>query len=279
MMRQPLVPVPARIAADSHASCSIRVRLRRHPFPVRAHLQNCLTLTFALPAHVLRRLLPPGLELETVDGRGFVAIALVQARSLRPAALPAALGQDFFLAGYRVFTTFRGPDGRTIRGLRILRSDADRRLMVAAGNLLTHYNYRLCKAAVETSAERMHVAIAADDGYGDLEATADLTRAVLPEDSPFASVRDARRFAGPLPYTFDYESETRSIVAINATRRHWQPRPVAVEVRRASFFDQPAFAGCVPRLAAAFYVNDVEYRWERGVRHPLRAPEAVWWRA
>ena len=61
-----------------------------------------------------------------------------------PPGMPAALGQDFFLAGYRVFTTFRAPTGRRLRGLRILRSDANRARMVTGGNLLTHYNYHRC---------------------------------------------------------------------------------------------------------------------------------------
>src|SRR5688572_572425 len=122
----------------------LRTRLRRHPFAVEAHFDECITLTYALPADVLRPLVPPGLELETLRGQGFVAVALVQTRSLKPEVLPPGLGQDFFLAGYRVFTTFRRPDGRRLRGLRILRSDADRTMMVVGGNLLTHYNYHRC---------------------------------------------------------------------------------------------------------------------------------------
>ena len=77
-----------------------------------------------------------------------------RARSLRPAGLPAFVGQDFFLAGYRVFARLRLSDGRTLRGLRILRSDADRWSMVAGGNLLTHYNYHRCSADVDVAGDR-----------------------------------------------------------------------------------------------------------------------------
>jgi hypothetical protein len=255
--------------ANGRAPFRLRARLRRHPFPVEAHLQHCLTLTYALPPDVLRPLLPPGLELETAGGYGFLAIAVVQARGLRPAALPAPLGQDCFLAGYRVFTVFRVPGGRRLRGLLILRSDADRASMVAGGNLLTHYRYHRCTARLDQADAAIRIAVTTGDRGGDLRLTADLSTHGVPADSPFASVREARRFAGPLPFTFDYEPETRAIIAIQATRANWRPEPVSVEVAQVSFFDQPAFRGCTPILAAAFHVKAVDYRWERGVRHPL----------
>jgi uncharacterized protein DUF2071 len=249
----------------------LRARLRRHPFPIAAHFHACLTLTYALPPDVLRPLLPPGLELETARGFGFVAVALVQAESLRPAGLPSALGQDFFLAGYRIFTTFRAPRGRRLRGLRILRSDANRARMVVGGNLLTHYDYHRCTASVDASGSRIRIAVGTPDHGGDLRMTADLSDAVLPPGSPFASVREARRFAGPLPFTFDFERETNAMIAIRATRANWQPEPVAVDVERMSFFDRRAFRACTPVLAAAFHVSGIDYRWERGVRYPLPA--------
>jgi len=260
----------AWIAAGARWPAVLRARLRRHPFPIEAHFDHCLTLTYALPPDLLRRLLPPGLELDTSGGYGFVAVALVQTRSLRPAGLPRPLGRDFFLAGYRVFARFRAADGRTLRGLRILRSDANRWTMVAGGNLLTHYNYHRCRARIDEANDLVHVSVNTVDTIGDLDITADLMKPTLPEGSPFPTVRDARRFAGPLPFTFDYERETDAIVAVQATRTTWLPAPVSVDVRRLAFFDQPIFADCKPILAAAFHVKGIDYRWERGVRHALR---------
>ena len=260
----------AWFAADPKSFARLRARLRRHPLPIDAHFRDCLTLTYALPAATLQRLLPPGLELDTAVGHGFVAVALVRTERLRPSGVPAALGQDFFLAGYRIFTRFHTPQGRRLRGLRILRSDADSGLMVAGGNLLTHYNYSRCDADVDATRDRLHVLVSSADGGGDLEVTADLTDGSLPPGSPFASIREARRFAGPLPYTFDYESETHSIVAIEGRRTNWRPAPVAARVARIAFFDRPEFAACTPVLAAAFHVSGIDYRWRRGVRYPLR---------
>jgi hypothetical protein len=261
--------VLAWAAAFAQAPLRLRARLRRHPIPIQAHFHNGLTLTYALPAEVLRPLLSPGLELDTAGGYGLVAVALVQAESLRPAGLPPAFGQDFFLAGYRVYTIFRAPNGRRLRGLRILRSDANRARMVAGGNLLTHYNYHRCTSRVETADDRIRITVSTPDHGGDLRMTADLSNPALPAGSPFASMREARRFAGPLPFTFDYEPETHAIIAIQARRANWWPEPMTVTVERLSFFDQPAFGGCTPILAAAFHVAGIDYRWERGVRYAL----------
>jgi hypothetical protein len=241
--------------------------LRRHPIPVCAYFRHSLVLTYALPPESLEPFLPKRLELDVFRGYGFLAIALVQTEGLRPSFLPAALGQDFFLSGYRIFTRLSG-GAQSKRGLRILRSDTNRGLMVRAGNLLTHYNYRLCQAELDSEGGELHWKIRTKGAEADLEVVARVAEGAdtLPEGSPFNTLAEARRFAGPLPYTFDYEEETGSIIGIRATRQQWEPRPVAVEVRRNTFLESEPWRGAHPVLANAFYVHDVPYRWEQGRR-------------
>ena len=250
-------------------------QLRRHPFGVTAWFEHCLVLTYALPAELLNGLLPPGLHLDThVKGKneyGFVAIAMVQTRALRPTGFPKYLGQDFFLSGYRVFTKFQTLGGRILRGLRILRSDTDRRLLETAGNLLTHYNYRQAKVRIAAEFSRLDIRVETPDRGADLSLVADLSdgSVSVPSGSCFRDDRQARRFAGPLPYTFDYEPETHSIVVIKGVRQNWRPRPVHVEVFENTFLEHPPFGCANPVLASAFYVHDIPYCWKRGVRHPI----------
>ena len=281
----PLALLPVNFAFLSLAwTAAIRPRasfrhvLQRHPLPVVGHFDSCLVLTYAFPAEVLAPLVPPGLALDTHNGLGFVAVAMVQTRGLRPSGLPAVLGQNFFLAGYRVFVKFRRPgDGRTIRGLRILRSDTDRRRMMIGGNLLTHYNYRKCDARVRRDDRTIELVTRTADGVGDVHVVADVASpaTTLPAGSPFTTFAEARRFAGPLPFTFDYEPQTHAIIAIRGVRENWNPIPVRVDVRRLNFFNHPPFRGTTPVLAAAFCVRDIAYRWERGVRYPLATGETT----
>jgi uncharacterized protein YqjF (DUF2071 family) len=238
---------------------------------MRTRFGHSLVLTYAVRPEALAALLPPGLSLDTYrapDGveHAFVAIGIVSVRGLRPAPLPAALGGNYLLTGYRIFTRFPTPGGRTMRGLYILRSDTDRRLMVLGGNLLTRYHYRLARMRLVASASRLSVTVHSRDGHADLAVTADLASrpAPLPPGSPFATAAAARRFAGPLPYTFDYESASHSMVVVKAHRTDWQPVPVAVEVSRLTFFTHGVFAGMSPVLANAFHVADLDYGWQRG---------------
>lgn len=251
--------------------------LQRHPFPVRARFRRCLVLAFAFPEDLLEPLLPAGLGLDAHEGHGFVAIALVATEAMRPRFVPRFLGRDFFLSGYRIFARYRTREGRTLRGLRILRSDTDSRTLAFFGNRLTHYRYRPCKARIEDDAGTLRVAIDTPGAEADLRVTArvDEPARSLPAGSPFADLKTARRYAGPLPYTFDYEPETHSIIRIEGRRSAWDPMPVAAMVEQATFFDREPFRRVRPVLANAFTVRDVPYEWGRGVREPLNGgPDA-----
>lgn len=238
--------------------------LKRHPIPVSAFFRHSLVLTYAFWPEILEPLLAPGLVLDTWQGHAFLAIAMVQTEDLRPSFLPRVIGRDFFLTGYRIFTRLAGSQSK--RGLKILRSDTNKSFMVRAGNLLTHYNYHLCRSTLEESGGELHWMVETPGREADLDVVARLggNPARLPEGSPFTTLAEARRFAGPLPYTFDYEEATGSIIAIGAVRQEWDPQPVEVTVGRNLFLEREPFRRAAPILANAFHVRDVPYRWRRG---------------
>src|SRR5437762_13792065 len=100
--------------------------LKRHLFAIDAFFDFSLVLTYAFPQELLQPLLPPGLSLDMYRGSGFLAIALVQTRQLRPSGLHTAFGKSFFLTGYRLFVRHQTTNGKRLRGLYILRSDTNR---------------------------------------------------------------------------------------------------------------------------------------------------------
>jgi Uncharacterized conserved protein (COG2071) len=181
--------------------------LKRHPFPVVAWFDRVVAVSFGFPVEVLRPLVPERLEIDSHGGLGFVTVALVWTRGLRPAGFPAWLGQDFFLAGYRIFTRLRDGQGRRLRGLKILRSETDKAFMVLSGNLMTHYNYRWVKLEMSDN----HVRTWLPDGRETLDITFDaaMEMEAPPAGSPFVDLRAARQFAGPMSFTFDEAGDGR----------------------------------------------------------------------
>ncbi len=235
-------------------------QIKRHPFAVHAFFDYSAVLTYSFPSEVLTPLLPPGLFLDEREGRGFVAVAMVKTKNLRPWFLPSFLGQNFFLIGYRIFARLKTREGRTLRGLRILRSETDKRFMAWSGNLLTHYNYHTVDIRETHQDGQIHV-----ERAGGLDVTFHIgAEASLPAGSPFHDWREARMYAGPLPFTFDYEKESHSIVIIEGRRENWDPVPASVDVKRCDFVNDPMFQGAHPTLCAAFVVEKIPYQWAKG---------------
>lgn len=242
-----------------------RLDLRCHPFPVIARFERVVALSFAFPESILRPLVPPGLEIDTHDDFGFLTVAMVWTRKLRPAGFPEFLGQDFLLAGYRVFTRLREESGRRLRGLKIIRSETDKKRMVWAGNILTAYNYRHVNVQVSNSGLDTTVQTSLDDGTRTVAlAFGPPGDAVpLPANSPFSDWHTARLFAGPMPFTFSPRSNGRFVV-IEGSRQNWTPRPVPVRNWEVALFQEQPFRAATPILANAFSVENVNYRWEKG---------------
>ena len=223
-----------------------------------------MALSFAFPADVVRPLVPSPLSLDLFNDMAFVTVAMVWARAMRPAALPAILGSNFFLAGYRVFTRLQEPSGRRLRGLRILRSETDKQFMVFAGNLVTDYRYRRVDVQLQETGTDVHVRTQRA-GQTTLDVSINLAGGdvALPVGSPFADWSEARRFAGPMPFTFSPAGDDRMVV-VEGSRQHWEPRPVRVTAWRVAMFDDLPLCNATPVLANAFVVENVSYRWKRG---------------
>lgn len=237
-------------------------RLHDHPFTVHAHFKHSATLTFAVPSSQLQPFVPECLQLDTFDDKwGFLAVAMVQTEAMRPIGFPKMLGKDFFLIGFRIFVRYTTSAGKRLRGLYILRSYTDKKLMQIAGNIFTHYHYRYAKIQSEEVRDEMRVH--SDDIGLNVEMKGVGETLELPNSSPFSEWKEARRFAGPLPFTFTYEERHRSVLIIEGVRSNWHPEPLRVTAYTIPFLDELHLPDI--RLASAFIVKDIPYSWKKGV--------------
>ncbi|MEM6770359.1 MAG: DUF2071 domain-containing protein [Bacteroidota bacterium] len=234
--------------------------LKQHPFAVEAHFRQSLVLTFALPAQDLIPLLPPPLRLDTHEGHGFVAVAMVQTEKLRPKGFPQWLGNDFFLVGYRIFTRFTNQAGKRLRGLYILESQTNHQKMVLLGNLMTHYRYSRVSVR-QTEQGGTYSVSSVSEGFA--LAIERSEAPTLPEESVFTDWKQARRFAGPLPFTFTYLAESNEVLVVQGVRSNWTPTPVTVTTCNLPWLSRRGFGHA--KLSSAFVVKDIPYHWKRGV--------------
>lgn len=235
--------------------------LKNHPFAVDAHFQDSLVLTYALPPDQIKPLIPECLELDTFqDQWAFIAIALVRTKELRPHYFPRFLGSNFTLIGYRVFVKYTTKQGKRLRGLYILKSDTDKKSMEYLGSLFTQYRYD----TIDIQYQRLDTIIDVHSQLADLNIKVEINTAStsLPQHSPFTSWKEARRFAGPLPFTFSYHSEKREVLIVQGDREYWTPQPVEVLAHEVGFMKQPRYHGAI--LASAFIIENIPYHWQKG---------------
>ena len=235
--------------------------LKNHPFPVEAYFDRSLVLTFALPRKQLENLVPKPLTLDTFEDKwAFVAIAMVQTRGLRPKGFPKFMGNDFFLAGYRIFVRYHNQARKKLRGLYILKSETDKRKMKWLGNVFTHYNYTTTDISImkENSSE----IIRSEQSKFNIRISRDKEEISLPSTSPFRSWKEARRYAGPLPFTFTCMDENK-ILIIEGVRSNWEPQPVWIQDYGFEFFEELGLKD--PVFASAFEVRNIPYYWKKGL--------------
>jgi len=235
--------------------------LKKHPFAVEAFFESSLVLTFAAPKEVLSKLIPECLVVDSLNDKwGFIAVAMVQTRGLRPKGFPAFLGNDFFLTGFRVFVRYTNASGKRLRGLYILKSETNKKKMEILGNIFTKYNYTTTDISV--SKNNNLIKISSDKSKFDIEVETGAPAIPLPESSPFTDWKEARKFAGPLPFTFTYDPIEEEVLIIEGVRENWDPQPVKVNRADISFIQNLRLPECI--LANAFIIQNIPYYWKKG---------------
>lgn len=237
------------------------INLKNHPFGVEAFFQNSLVLTFAAPKFQLLQFIPNCLKLDTYENKwAFIAIAMVQTKTLRPKGFPKFMGHNFFLIGYRIFVHFTNHEGRRLRGLYIIKSETNNKTMEILGNFFTHYNYSTTD--IEQTIDSNFRTILSNRSK--IHVTIDQKNKAIktPEKSPFKSWDIARRYAGPLPHTFTVYEEDKTILKILGIRNKWKPNPVKVVQYHFEFLDSLNLQNAI--LASAFEIKNVSYEWKKG---------------
>ena len=128
------------------------------------------------------------------------------------------------------------------------------------GNVFTHYNYTTTD--VHQAEDAKGKEISSEKSKFKININKQGEEVSLPHSSPFSNWKEARRFAGPLPFTFTYNEQTKEVLIIEGVRRNWKPKPVDITNYDFDFINSMNFKNHV--LANAFVVENIPYSWKKG---------------
>ena len=134
--------------------------------------------------------------------------------------------------------------------------------MELLGNTFTHYNYSHTDIS-QIQGDNVRKISSVKSNFEVIVELDKPENTELPPNSPFANWKEARRFAGPLPFTFTHKKDKEQILIIEGVRQNWTPKPVRVLWQQFSFIEALGLKG--GHLANAFEVTQVPYYWKKGI--------------
>lgn len=234
---------------------------KNHPFTVEAYFNNSTILTFAFPKKKLENIIPQHLVLDTFNDKwAFLAVAIVQTTGLRPKGFPVFFSNDFSLVGYRIFVKYTDKKGKSLRGLYILKSETDKLAMEFLGSIFTHYKYTTTDIKITKNTNSS--IITSNKSGIKIEIKHTESQISLPQNSPFTNWKEARKFAGPLPFTFSYNPKSKTVLIIEGVRQKWIPSPIHITSYNISYLTSLNLGESI--LASAFEINNIPYFWRKG---------------
>ena len=133
--------------------------------------------------------------------------------------------------------------------------------MEIAGNLFTHYNYTTTDISQKIKGDVKEITSIKSGLKIELNIS-EKDEVLLPDNSPFKNWKEARRFAGPLPFTFTYNDKTKEVLIIEGVRQNWKPKPIKINKLQINFLNTINLKNRV--LANAFVIENIPYYWKKG---------------
>jgi hypothetical protein len=235
--------------------------LNNHPFDVSAYFKHSIVLTYSLPKELLIDHIPEPFILDTFQDKfAFVAVAIVETQNLRPSIMPSYFGNNFILIGIRIFVKYININQKKLRGLFILKSQTNKKIMEYLGNCFTKYKYDTIDISLKNENDKF--IIVSNKSKINILAEIKNENIKLPIDSPFQSWSEARRFAGPLPFTFSFDEQKSEVLIVEGVRENWIPKPLQINHEKIGILEEFGFENI--KLASSFIVSEIPYYWKKG---------------
>jgi hypothetical protein len=192
------------------------------------HLRGTVTrrflVNYAVPPEVLLPLVPPGGELSTWGGYGWVSACFVHVTDLRAAGMPAALGMSFNYLVQRTRARLPFPDGELREAVLMLEPSINRRAFSLAAGMTTGVRFRLRRIDWSETADCWRVVMREPAGevLFDVEIPKASEGPKLPRGSMFPNAAEADRFLLGVSYGGQWQPVKRRLRLLTETHEPWQ---------------------------------------------------------
>ncbi len=240
--------------------------------------RRCILINFAVDPHAMSARLPDHLTADLHGGSAYLSIVVAQMEDMRPAFLPGFMGVSYTQVVYRAVVRCG-----ELRGVTFLRSDANNRLMVAAGNAMTFFRFHHADVQWQPKSRGVGFALRPSDGAA-ASISADYTESdipdALPSTSRFSSLTQAQSFLTELYCAFGNRRPDGRIEQVGIERSPWKGRVLEGDGAQYEAMSGGAlFPVGAAELDSVFMVENLHYHWQRlsllppDKRPPTQAPE------
>ena len=226
-------------------------------------LSECILLSYRTPVGSVRSLVPRQLELVTHGDWAFWNIVACRIESMRPTGVPRVFGIAYHHVAYRLYVRAQTRNGTVLDGLYFVQSNADSRVMVMTGNLLSDFQFHF--APVELSGDSTNIAFSVKHPK---EAAHCIARQMpafeLQPGSCFNSPEEAKAFLKyrPVGIAIDGAGKQLKLAEVIRDETAWEEVPLTVESARWQFLK--GLGQAETHLELATRVRPIEYRWRLG---------------
>jgi len=191
-------------------------------------------LNFRADAHVVQRMLPKPLAVETHQGHAIVGVCLIRLEQLRPKGLPEQIGIASENMAHRVAVHYPA-NGKMKRGVFIWRRETDRKLVQVFGGRLFPGVHHAATFQVEETDNVIRMNVKSLDSETDVNFSADHSRTWQPSSS-FASLDDASQFFQQGDCGFSCSLKGDSLEGMQLKTLKWVLEPLAVRLNKIAFY-------------------------------------------
>lgn len=233
----------------------------KNPLTMVGLLRNCWLFAYGTPVEEARRLLPASLEPVVYGGAAFWNVVVCRIEGMRPKGVPPIVGFDYWHVAYRLYVRFRTKTGEPIEGLYFLRSDCDSRLMAAAGNLVTDFNFNVARIRIDETAEATQLTV--ESPTAPVQVLLNGNVPSRPADSVFKDGTAAAAALKYKPFGISILPDgNANIVRIIREESAWVAHEQNVVSATWGYFHDKKvrFEGC-------YRVDPIQYQWNRGEIH------------